>query len=133
MSPSWRWMAASPAALASGVAKSSRYSWKGGEGVGVAVVLDVAGLGQVHEIHAGAAEAVAGGAERGDVAELGDVAGHLVESAVIAQGELGPSSCWSASYPPGFVRLPAEIWDTPRANVSWRILAVSRVDMMMPV
>ena len=61
---------------------------EGGERVGLAVVLDRAGLGHVHEVGAGAAEAVAGGAEGGREAHLGDLADDLVD------GRVSPTANW---------------------------------------
>lgn len=61
---------------------------EGEHGVGLAVLLDEAGLGQVHEVGAHAPLAVASGAEAGDVAAVDHHADDLVERAVVAQGEL---------------------------------------------
>ena len=61
---------------------------QGGHGVGGAVVLDLAGLGQVHEVLAGAAQPVAGGAERRYLAHLQEFADDLFQRAVVADAEL---------------------------------------------
>jgi len=46
-------------------------------------------FGQVHKVLSGSSEAVAGGAERRDVSELGNVVNHFIEGAMVAESELG--------------------------------------------
>ena len=56
--------------------------------VRAAMFLDETGLGQIHEIRAGAAQPVAGRAKRRRVAERGNVANDLIERTMVAKLKL---------------------------------------------